>query len=113
MKQIIEEVFNAEKKADEILKKAREKASEIRQSAEKDNLEKMAQAKLKAKELIQKTVDNARTEAQLFRQEKLKQSENEKESVINNEEIIKSLIDKISDIIIDTEIESLQPEVDK
>ena len=113
MKQIIEEVFNAEKKADEILKKAHEKASEIKQSVEKDNLEKIAQAKQKAKEMIQKTVENAKKEAQLFRQEKLKQSENEKESVLKNEGTIDSLVEKISKIIINTEIDSLMPETDK
>ncbi len=110
MKQIIEEVFNAEKKADEILKKARERASEIKQAAEKDNLEKIAQAKQKAKELIQKAVEDAKKEAELFRQEKLKQSENEKESVLKNEEVLNKLVDNISNIIINTEIDSLQPE---
>ena len=106
MKQIIEEVFEAEKKANEIIKQAREKASSIRQSAEKDNLEKTAQAKQKARELIQTTVENARKEAELFRQEKLKQSENEKESILKNEEIVNKLVDNICNIIITTEIDS-------
>ena len=112
MKQIIEEVFEAEKKANEIIKQAREKASEIKQSVEKDNLEKMAQAKQKAKELIQTTVENAKKEAELFRQEKLKQSENEKESILKNEEIINNLVGNICNIIISTEIDSPMPKVD-
>ena len=110
MKEIIEEVFNAEKKADEIIRNARAKASEIKQFVEKDNLEKMAQAKQKAKELLQKAVENARKEAELYRQEKLKNSENEKESVLKNEKAINNLIDKISNIIINTEIDSLGSE---
>ena len=112
MKQIIEEVFEAEKKANEIIKQAREKASEIKQSVEKDNLEKMAQAKQKAKELIQITVENAKKDAELFRQEKLKQSENEKESILKNEEIINNLVGNICNIIISTEIDSPMPKVD-
>jgi vacuolar-type H+-ATPase subunit H len=108
MKQIIEEVFEAEKKANEIIKQAREKASQIRQSAEKENLEKIAEAKQKAKELIQNTVENAGRDAELMRQEKLKQADSEKESILKNEEIIKGLVDNICNIVITTEIDSFQ-----
>lgn len=105
MKQIIEEVFEAEKKANEIIKQAREKASQIRQAAEKDNLVKMAQAKQQAKEIVQKTVEDARKEAELFRQEKLKQAEGQKESILKNEKVLSGLVEKICNIVITTEVD--------
>ena len=102
MKQIIEEVFEAEKKANEIIKRAREKASQIRQAAEKDNSEKIAQAKQEAKEIIRKSVENANNEAEITRQEKLKQAENEKEAILGNEIVLNNLVDNICNIIIST-----------
>ena len=102
MKQIIEEVFEAEKKANEIIKRAREKASQIRQAAEKDNSEKIAQAKQEAKEIIRKSVENANNEAEITRQEKLKQAENEKEAILGNEKVLNDLVDNICNIIIST-----------
>ena len=59
MKQIIKEVFQAEEKVSEILKQARNKALEIRRSVEKENSEKMSDAKQKAREIIQTTVEDA------------------------------------------------------
>ncbi|MEJ2649451.1 MAG: hypothetical protein P8016_13715 [Sedimentisphaerales bacterium] len=106
MKQIIEEVFEAEKKANEIIKKAREKASQIRQAAEKDNSEKIARAREQAREIVQETVEEAGREAELFRQDKVKQAEGEKESIMKNEEILNNLVNKICNIIITTEVDA-------
>ena len=105
MKQIIEEVFEAEKKANEIILKAREQAAQIRQSVDKDNLEKIAAAKLKAKEIIRNSVENAQKEAELIRQEKLKQAENDKESILGNETVLNNLVENICNIIINTDDE--------
>ena len=60
----------------------------------------MAQAKQQAKEIVQKTVEEARKEAELFRLEKMKQAEGQKETIMKNEEILSGLIDKICNIII-------------
>ena len=103
MKQIIEEVFEAEKKANEIIKKARGKAAEIKQAAEKDNSEKIAQAKLEAKDIIRNSVENAQKEAEIIRQEKLKQADNEKEAILGSEKVLSDLVDNICEIIIKTE----------
>ncbi len=103
MKQIIEEVFEAEKKANEIIHKAREKASQIRQAVEKDNSEKIAQAKLRAKDIIRDAVEKAQKEAEFVRQEKLKQAEKEKEAIIGNKKVLDDLVDNICDIIISSE----------
>ena len=103
MKEIIEEVFKTEKKVNVILKQAREKASEMRQSAEKENLEKISETKQKAREIIQAAVENTRKEAGIAREEKLKHADTEKESILNNKDAIDGLIDNICDIILTTE----------
>ncbi|MGD2095215.1 MAG: hypothetical protein PVH77_09445, partial [Phycisphaerales bacterium] len=75
MKHIIEEVFEAEKKVSAILKQARNKASEIRQSVEKENSEKITDAQQKAREIIQTTIENAKKEAESIKEEELKQAD--------------------------------------
>ena len=103
MKEIIEEIFKAEKQVSVILRQAQEKASEIGQSAEKENFEKVSEAKQKAKEIIHTAVENAKKEAELVREEKLKQADREKESLLNNKEVIDGLTDKICNMILATE----------
>ena len=105
MKQIIEEVFEAEKKANEIIKKAREKASQIKQNAEKENLEKITQAKQDAKEIIRNAIENAQKEAEIIRNEKIKKAENDKESILGNENVLNNLVENICNIIISTKDE--------
>jgi vacuolar-type H+-ATPase subunit H len=106
MKQIIKEVFQAEERVGEILKQARNKASEIRRAVEKENAEKMADAKQKAREIIQTTVEEAKKEAERTRQEKLNQAHQERETLLKSKkETIDNLVDRICDIIVNTEYE--------
>ena len=105
MKEIIEEVFKAEEKVGVILKQAREKASEIRQNAEKENLDRVNETKQKARETIQTAVEQAKKEAELIREEKLRQADSEKDSILNNKDMIDGLIDNICNIILTTECE--------
>jgi len=103
MKQIIKEVFQAEEKVGEILKQARNKAEQIRRAAETENSEKMSDAKQKAREIIQTTVEDAKKEAEHIRQEKLEQARYEKDSLLKNKkEIIENLVDHICNIVINT-----------
>ena len=104
MKQIIKEVFQAEEKVGEILKQARNKASEIRQSADKENSDKTSEAKQKAREIIQTTVENAKKEAEHIGEEKLKQADREKDTLLNsNTNTMNSLVDNTCKIILTTE----------
>jgi vacuolar-type H+-ATPase subunit H len=103
MKEIIEEVFKAEEKVNIIIKQARGKASEIRQSAEKENTDKISEAKQKAREIVQTAIENAKKEAELTREEMLKHADREKESLLGNKEAIDGLIDNICNIILATE----------
>ena len=106
MKQIIKEVFQAEKKVGEILKQARQKASEIRRSVDNENAEKISDTKQKAREIIQTTVEQAKKEAEQIRLEKLEQAKQEKISLLKDkQDIIDNLVEHICNIIISTEYE--------
>jgi vacuolar-type H+-ATPase subunit H len=106
MKKIIEEVLQTEEKVSVILGQARNKASEIKQSAEKEISEKMSDAKQKAREIIQTTVEEAKKEAEHIREEKLKQANQEKDTLLNNNtDTMDNLVDNICNIILTTEYE--------
>lgn len=104
MKRIIEEVLRAEEKVGTILKQARNKASEIERSAEKEISERMSDAKQQAREIIITTVEDAKKEAEHIREEKLEKANREKDTLLNNNrDIINGLVDNICDIILATE----------
>jgi vacuolar-type H+-ATPase subunit H len=104
MKQIIEEVLQAEEKVDVILRQARERASEIKRSAEKEISDKMNDAKQKAREIIQTTVEEAKKDAERIREEKLERAKGEKDTLLSeNKDTIDSLVDDICNIILATE----------
>jgi len=106
MKKIIEEVLQTEKKVSIVLEQARNKASEIRQSVEKEISEKMSDIKQEALEIIQTTVENAKKEAEHIRDEKLKQADREKDIMLNNNsDTMDNLVDNICNIILSTEHE--------
>ncbi len=106
MKQIIKEVFQAEEKVGEILKQARQKASDIRYAVDKENTEKISDAKQKAREIIQTTVEQAKKDAEQIRQEKLEQAKQEKKYLLKDkQDIIDNLVEHICNIIISTEYE--------
>ena len=106
MKKIIEEVLQTEKKVSLVLGQARNKASEIRQSVEKEISDKMSDAKQKAREIIQAAVEDAKKEAERIRKEKLKQADREKDTLLNNNtDTMDNLVDNICNIILTTEYE--------
>ena len=104
MKKIIEEVLQTEERVSMVLEQARNKASEIKQSAEKEISDKMSDAKQKAREIIQTTVEEAKKEAERIREEKLNRAKREKETLLNeNTDTINNLVDDICNIILATE----------
>jgi len=106
MKQIIKEVMQAEEQVSEILKQARSKASKIKSSTEKDISEKRVQAKEQAHKIIQAAVEDAQKQAQDIRQDKLKQTYHDKDTVLNdNADKIDGLIENICNMILSTEYE--------
>ena len=104
MKQIIEEVIQAEKNVNTILQQARDEASDIIRSAEEEIANKMSEAKGKAQEIVQATVEEAKKEAERIREEKLRQAEQEADSLLNNNaDAGNILIDAICNLILTTE----------
>ena len=101
MKKIIEEVLQVEEKVGLELKKARNEASEMRLAAEKELAEQVNAANKQARELVQSSVEDAKIEAERFRDEKLKAAEQGKDAFLNeNADKINGLIDNIVDIVL-------------
>jgi len=104
MKQIIEEVLQVEERVGDIIKQAREKAAAIKNSVEKENTEKLNDAKQQALAIVQTTVENAKKEAEHISEEKLKKAQEEKDNLLNEKSAeIDSLVDNICQIILTTE----------
>lgn len=106
MKRIIQDVLQVEEKVGAILRQAREQASEIKRSTEKEISDKLTDAKQKAREIIQTAVEDAKKEAENIREEKLKQADRQQENILkNNADIMDNLVDNICTIILTTEHE--------
>jgi vacuolar-type H+-ATPase subunit H len=104
VKQIIEEVLRAEEKVAAMLGQARDKASEIGRSADKDISERMNDARQKALEMVRAAVEDAKKEAERTRQQKLEQADKEKGALLNNNrDAIDNLVDNICNVILTTE----------
>jgi vacuolar-type H+-ATPase subunit H len=106
MKRIIEEVLQAEERVDGIIKQAREKAAEIKRSAEKEVTEKLNDAKQQALAIVQTTVENSKKDAEHISEDKLKKAKEEKDILLNEKSAeIDTLVDNICEIILTTEQE--------
>ncbi len=106
MKQIIEEVLQAEEKAASIGKQARAKASEIRLAAEKEASECVSEAKGQVRGIMQEVIDHAQKEAQQLRVDRLAQADRNNEALLKGRtETIQGLIEDISHIVLSTEQE--------
>jgi len=106
MKQVIEEVLQAEEKAAAIGKEARAKASEIRQAAEKEAAEHISEAKGQVREIMQEIVEAGRTEGRRIRTERLAQADRDNEALLEGHaEAIKGLVEEICGVIMTTERE--------
>jgi len=101
MKKIIKEVLKVEEKVGLELKQARNEASEMRLAAEKEVAERVNSANIQARELIQSTVEDAKTEAERYREEKLRDAEQGKGAFLSdNAGKIDGLIDDIAGIVL-------------
>ena len=106
MKQIIKEVLKAEERVDAALSQARNKASEIITSVEREVAEKLSEAKERTREIIQTAVEEAEGQAKATRAEKLKQTDQQEEAMLHeNADAIDDLVDRICRIVLDAEHE--------
>jgi len=103
MKKIIEEVLQTEEQVKAILKQAREKATEIKLSAERDSIKKTNKAKEEAQIIIQTLVEEAKKQAEDVRNEKLKKSDRQADTLLDDrKEIVDNLVDTICDLVATT-----------
>ena len=113
MKRIIEDVLEAEEKVGVILKQAREKAFEIRRSAENEMSEKTNEAKQAAREIVRIAVEDAKRDAERIRTEKLELVDAQKDTLLSGKssnddrkDVIDGLVDEICNVIKSTELRS-------
>ena len=104
MKRIIEDVLQAEEKVGAIVKEARDKAAEIRRSAETEISQKTGDAKQKSREIVQAAVEEAKKEAERIAKEKLEDVGRRKGTLFDDKaDAIDSLVGEICEMILTTE----------
>lgn len=104
MKQIIEEVLQAEAKVSTSLQDARTQASQIRLAAEKEAAAKLSEAREQSREFVQTEVERAKQEAERLRSEKLAQADAACDTLLNSHaQIMDKLVDDICQVILSTE----------
>ena len=74
--------------------------------ADKTGAEKVNEAKQKARETIQTAVEKAKKDAENIRQDKLNQSQIEKDTILKKNDIIGKLVNDICNIILATEYDT-------
>jgi vacuolar-type H+-ATPase subunit H len=103
MKDILNEVLLTEKRAEDILSKARSEASELKNRTEKEATRMIEDARKKARERILLAEEEAEKEAEIARKKKLEEVERENEELINkNRAGIKAIVRDIVKLIVST-----------
>ena len=104
MRRIIEEVLQAEDRANAVLNQARDRASEIGRSADQEISARMVQARDRAQVIVRTAVEQARMETERLREERLRQAGQEHEALLNPQpEILDALVGAICDLIVTPE----------
>ena len=103
MKELMEEIFQAEKGVGVILEEARKKASAIRLAGDAESTEKISEAKVQAQNIIEDAIKNAHQQADRTREEKLQEADSEQDSLLNeHSSAIENLTDDICRIILES-----------
>jgi len=106
MKEIIEDVLQAEEKVNRLLKQAREQAAQIKQAADKAHSEKIGAAREQARQIIHTAVEAAQKEAEQIRTDRLQQAEQAKDALLNmDSETRDHLVNEICTMLLETETE--------
>lgn len=103
MKRIIEDVLQAEEKVSAIIKDARDKAAEIKRATDNEITEKMNEARLQAREIVQAAVEEAKKDAERLSRDILEQVDRRKDSLLNSRaDEIDELVSDICGMILTT-----------
>ena len=103
MKHVIEEVLQAEEQVGALLKGAREQADQIRRSAEQEVSTMLNDARAQAQALTQSSLENAKKEAEQIKADRLKQADQAKDTLLNdNADKVDGLVKEVCDLIMTT-----------
>jgi F-type H+-transporting ATPase subunit b len=104
MRKIVKDILEAESRVDDILREARERASQMRLTAEKQVSEKMAGARREAQEIVQTAAEQARVEAERIRAETLKRAERQGADLLGGRAgAVDDLVARICTVVLSTE----------
>ncbi len=107
MKQIIKEVLETEERVDVTLKQARERAAETVRVAEEEVADMLSEAREKAREIVRTAVVEAEKEAERIREERLKQADEQRDALLQDEtDAMGDLVSHICRIIVAGEPEA-------
>ena len=103
MKEIVNEILQTEKKVEETLRKAREKASEMKLLAEREASQKIEEARKKAQEIISTRLEDERQKARKLKEDKLKKAEENSNAILaSNKKKVNALVTDLVELIIQT-----------
>lgn len=103
MKQVIEEVLQAEERVGALLKGAREQADQIRRSAEQEISQWLNEARSEAQVLIQTSLEEAKKESEQIKEDRLQQADQAKASLLkDNADKVDGLVKEICDLVMTT-----------
>jgi len=106
MHDLVQEILDAEKKAEELLQHAREKAARIGVQADIEAKAKVAEARDRAQELVGQTVQRLRSETQEIRKQKIEEAEQECRAQANRGDVsLDDLVDQVVQMIIETDLD--------
>jgi vacuolar-type H+-ATPase subunit H len=106
MRDIVQEILQAEKRVEELLQHAREKASNITAQAEKEANRKVAEARAKAQEILQQTVHRTRREAEESRKSTIEEAERKSRALASRSGLnLDDLADQVARIVMKTDFE--------
>jgi len=107
MRKIVKEILEAESRVSTILQEARQKASEIRDSAEREASRKMSDAREKALTIVQTAAEEARKEAERIREERLSLASQQGQALLDaRQEVIVDLVDRVCAVILTTDCQT-------
>lgn len=106
MRDLVQEILQAEKRAEELLQHAREEAAGITAQADTEAKKKVADARAKAQEIIGQTVQQLRREAEEIRKRTIEEAEHKSRALANRSDVpLDDLADQVARMIIKTDLE--------
>jgi vacuolar-type H+-ATPase subunit H len=104
MRDIVQEILQAEKRVEELLQHAREEAGTITSQAEKEANRKVAEARASAQEIVQQTVQRARREAEEIRKSMIEEAERKSRALASRSGLhLDDLADQVARMVMKTD----------